>query len=137
MTVTIVKMVGESRQEELTRISLATMKQDDICISLGKGTNETEWFNKKDMQFKSKILHALAERRTMAGITLYEENNGKVKMLNGKTYHFFVVTYADDTKNTYDEFAVAQGIIVRGSVYFFRRAANRDALFKYIMGGKK
>jgi len=114
-----------------TLATLSTRVEGDICVSLSKGTNVAEWSNQESIHKKSKILYKLRKR---GHIVLQEYNNEKVKMPDGKTYYMFVVQHTDSTKDTEDVFAKAQRLIVKGNVYFFTRKANRDALYKYIMG---
>ena len=124
------KLVLEDyRQHTLT--TLSTRKEGDICVSLSKSVNMVGWSTKESINNECKIFYKLRKR---GHIILREGNNGKVKMPNGKTYHFFVVQHTDPTKDTPDMFADAQHIMVKGNVYFFTRKANRDALYQYIMG---
>jgi len=104
----------------------------EVCLYWHHAKHDTAWCNKEDIRGEAKRFFHLRKKGL---ITMREDNNGSLE-LEGKTFHYFVVQHADEECDTIDPFAMANGLMVSGYVYFFTRKENRDALYKYIMGVK-
>ena len=122
------------------RASLVRTKCDGMCLAYDhvcRGAapadcpdiGEVNWRNKEDTQREFNTIYNLRKRGVF---TMSEDNNGKVK-IGDKTYYYLVVQRTDKDKDTYDLLR-AEGVTSKGRVYYFARRANRDNLYKYVMG---
>ncbi len=104
----------------------------EVCLYFSQQHRRLAWCKKDDIREECKRFYKF---RKEGLITMLEENNGQLEM-EGQTFYYFVVQHTDEDNDQIDPFAMANGLMVEGFVYFFTRSANRDALYKYIMGIK-
>ena len=118
---------------KMTTHALADRRgSQEVCLYFHHQHHAVSWCNKEQIREQCKQFYKLRKKGIL---TMREDNNGTIE-LNGEKFHYFVVQHTDEEKDQVDPLAMANGLWVDGFVYYFTRSANRDALYKYIMGIK-